>query len=275
MFPIWTNQTPVRVSTDPGRPHRMLRTGCAVIELAAGVAAAGVAVAAGAAPRPALLGGVGAVVALGVIGTLATGATPARAAIGYRVEALGGGRPPVAGVVLRELVRPLGAVLVVDTVGFAGLVGFTPGLERWSRRLTRTVVVGLPRRGGAALVAGASGALAVGAGAAAVATWGGSLWEDAFLAWAAVAAAFGAAVVVMAREGVRWLEVVGELAPTEEATAADELDLVTVWDHPMPDHGAEVRLRDGAASEGPPDVVVSPRGSVATHKRRPGPGEER
>jgi len=269
-----TNRPPVRAATSPARPHRMLRAGGAIVELAAAVLGAGVAVAAGAHPGVALATAMGAAVVLGVACTLAAGATPTRAAIGYRVEGLDGGRPPLAGVVLREVVRPLGAVAVVNTVGWAGLL-IGPSGERWQRRLTRTVVVGRPRRSGAALVAAAGAAVAVASLIGAVVAWGGSRAEDALLAWAAFAAAFGAYLVAMAREEVRWLDLVGELVPAEEATAADDLELWPVADRPRPERGAEVRAQPGDAGPGRPDVVVSPRGTIATHKRRSTAGTER
>lgn len=245
----------------------MLRVGGATVELAVVTAGAGGASVAGAPTAGALVIAVGVVVVLGVVATMLAGGTPARRALGYRVEGVDGGRPPWWGVVLRELVRPLVIVGVVATGGVAGAL-VHPRRERRIVRVTRTLVVGRPRREGAAAVSAVGAVVAVTSGVGTVAVWGSAPWDAALvLAWTAAAAGVGAALVALAREEVRHLEQVGELRPVEEVALVD-VELPTVWDVGWKDTGAEVRPGPAGGEPGRPDVLVSPRGSVATHKRR-------
>lgn len=67
---------------------------------------------------------------------------------------------------------------------------------------------------------------------------------------------------------MRYLDLVGELEPCEDVSARDEQELRTAWSVALRDEGVEVRHRPGDAGPGHPDVIVSPRGGVATTKRR-------
>ena len=223
----------------PSRVHRMVRGGTYLAEAGAALGIAGVVVADGAtsalrADSGALVG----LVAWGVGWTTTLGGSPLRRAVGYRVVGRDGGRPPLLGSALREVLRLLWGCAVLATAGFVGAVQ-TARADRRRDRVTSTSLVGRPDRfvvgatALAALVVASAGGLT-----AALGEWSTSgraaLWV------ATYALALAAAVLGVAQEEIRHLAAIGALGDVSEEVTDDDESVESVEDNHLPWRTVEV-----------------------------------
>lgn len=189
----------------------------------------------------------------GATWSLLAGGSPLRLLLGYRLAGRDGGPAPVVGVLLRETGRPVVGLALVVSAGTLGSM-VSARTEHRMRQLTRTHVVGIPRRKGVIAVAVWGALVAVVALGSTLGEWGGTAWVDALGAMAVVGAAFGGAMVGLARVEIGHLERVGELEDAERAVTR-ERDLPLVVEHGLPERTHEVGwpVDDrGSSSDGRP-----------------------
>lgn len=223
----------------------MLRGGATMIDEAVALLAAGWAVTEGAPVATAVPAALLILATWGASWSLLASGSPLRLLLGYRLVGRDGGPAPVAGVLLRELGRPLVALPLVLSGGAVGAM-VSARTERRMRQVTRTHIVGTPRSEATTAVALWGTLVALVALGRAVSGWGGAIGDDALGVLAVVGAAFGAGIVALARVEIDHLDRIGELEDADVALV-QEYALPIVVDRRPPTPQAEV----GWPTEGP------------------------